>query len=179
MASYMLSLSYRRRTVVRRSCQTPSVDTGSQVCALLWSQHNKELVSSHGFSGNQLCLWKYPSMAKIKELKGHTARFLHLDQSPDGMTVVSAAARPSGFGRSWASHKTSKSNSWEKASCLLLSTPSAWLAPHLGHLVESDKGGKEGGGGGGGEGGGRAKEQVCNYLWKRMCVRVSVLLCIG
>ncbi|KAM3569677.1 hypothetical protein VYU27_008235 [Nannochloropsis oceanica] len=69
-----------------------SVDTGSQVCALLWSQHNKELVSSHGFSENQLCLWKYPSMAKIKELKGHTARVLHLDQSPDGMTVVSAAA---------------------------------------------------------------------------------------
>uniref|UniRef100_I2CPS9 Cell division cycle 20, cofactor of APC complex n=1 Tax=Nannochloropsis gaditana (strain CCMP526) TaxID=1093141 RepID=I2CPS9_NANGC len=69
-----------------------SVDTGSQVCALLWSKHNRELVSSHGFSENQLCLWKYPSMAKIKELKGHTARVLHLDQSPDGMTVVSAAA---------------------------------------------------------------------------------------
>ncbi|KAJ1462366.1 WD40-repeat-containing domain protein [Pelagophyceae sp. CCMP2097] len=69
-----------------------SVDTGSQVCALLWSRHHKELVSSHGFSQNQLCLWRYPSMQKVCELTGHTARVLHLAQSPDGRTVVSAAA---------------------------------------------------------------------------------------
>jgi len=69
-----------------------SIDTGSQVCSLLWSPHKKELVSSHGFSQNQLVLWAYPSMAKLKEFTGHTARVLHLDQSPDGSTVVSAAA---------------------------------------------------------------------------------------
>ncbi|CAM9490997.1 unnamed protein product [Pylaiella littoralis] len=69
-----------------------SIDTGSQVCSLQWSQNNKELVSSHGFSENQLCLWKYPSMLKIKEFKGHTSRVLHMDTSPDGSTVVSAAA---------------------------------------------------------------------------------------
>jgi len=69
-----------------------SVDTGSQVCALLWSRHTKEIVSSHGFSQNQLCLWRYPSMTKLCELTGHTARVLHLAQSPDGETVVSAAA---------------------------------------------------------------------------------------
>lgn len=68
-----------------------SVDTGSQVCALLWSKHEKELLSSHGFSENQLCLWKYPSMVKVKELTGHSSRVLHLAQSPDGATVVSAA----------------------------------------------------------------------------------------
>ena len=69
-----------------------SVDTGSQVCALLWSRHHKEIVSSHGFSQNQLCLWRYPSMTKLCELTGHTARVLHFAQSPDGETVVSAAA---------------------------------------------------------------------------------------
>ncbi|CBJ28300.1 conserved unknown protein [Ectocarpus siliculosus] len=69
-----------------------SVDTGSQVCSLQWSRHNKELVSSHGFSENQLCLWKYPNMLKIKEFRGHTSRVLHMDTSPDGSTVVSAAA---------------------------------------------------------------------------------------
>eukprot|EP00633_Aureoumbra_lagunensis_P006745 CAMPEP_0197310220 /NCGR_PEP_ID=MMETSP0891-20130614/8835_1 /TAXON_ID=44058 ORGANISM="Aureoumbra lagunensis, Strain CCMP1510" /NCGR_SAMPLE_ID=MMETSP0891 /ASSEMBLY_ACC=CAM_ASM_000534 /LENGTH=625 /DNA_ID=CAMNT_0042795761 /DNA_START=71 /DNA_END=1948 /DNA_ORIENTATION=+ len=69
-----------------------SVDTGSQVCALLWSRHAKEIVSSHGFSQNQLCLWRYPTMSKLCELTGHTARVLHLAQSPDGETVVSAAA---------------------------------------------------------------------------------------
>jgi len=69
-----------------------SIDTGSQVCSLLWNPHEKEILSSHGFAKNQLCLWKYPTMAKVKELNGHTARVLHLAQSPDGSTVVSAAA---------------------------------------------------------------------------------------
>ncbi len=69
-----------------------SMDTGSQVCSLLWNPHEKELLSSHGFSENQLCLWKYPSMVKTKELSGHTARVLHLAGSPDGTMVCSAAA---------------------------------------------------------------------------------------
>ena len=60
--------------------------------ALQWSAHDKELVSSHGYSHNQLILWKYPSMVKVAELTGHTSRVLHMAQSPDGNTVVSAAA---------------------------------------------------------------------------------------
>ncbi|XP_024364758.1 cell division cycle 20.2, cofactor of APC complex [Physcomitrium patens] len=68
-----------------------SIDTHSQVCALQWSKHEKEILSSHGFSQNQLCLWKYPSMVKMTELSGHTSRVLHLAQSPDGYTVASAA----------------------------------------------------------------------------------------
>ncbi len=51
-----------------------SVDTGSQVCSLLWSKHQREICSSHGFSENQLILWRYPNMTKIQEFKGHTAR---------------------------------------------------------------------------------------------------------
>ncbi|CAL8466961.1 g6497 [Coccomyxa elongata] len=69
-----------------------SIDTHSQVCALQWSRHEKEILSSHGFSQNQLCLWKYPSMVKVAEMSGHTSRVLHLAQSPDGTTVCSAAA---------------------------------------------------------------------------------------
>lgn len=69
-----------------------SVDTGSQVCSLLWSRSDKELLSSHGYSQNEICLWKYPSMTKVKELTGHTSRVLHLAASPDGKTVVSGAA---------------------------------------------------------------------------------------
>lgn len=68
-----------------------SVDTGSQVCSLLWSPTEQELLSSHGYAENQLCLWKYPSMVKTKELTGHTSRVLHLAASPDGRTVVSGA----------------------------------------------------------------------------------------
>lgn len=69
-----------------------SIDTGSQVCALQWSPFEKEILSSHGYAENQLCLWKYPTMAKIKEFKGHTARVLHLAASPDGSLVCSGAA---------------------------------------------------------------------------------------
>ncbi|XP_061197226.1 cell division cycle protein 20 homolog [Saccostrea echinata] len=69
-----------------------SVDTKSQVCALLWSKNYKELISSHGFALNQLTIWKYPTMTKVSELSGHTARVLHMAMSPDGQTVVSAGA---------------------------------------------------------------------------------------
>mmetsp|Transcript_20681 Transcript_20681/g.30746 ORF Transcript_20681/g.30746 Transcript_20681/m.30746 type:complete len:562 (-) Transcript_20681:104-1789(-) len=68
-----------------------SIDTQSQVCAIQWSLNRRELVSSHGFSQNQLTVWQYPTMNKIAELKGHTARALHLERSPDGNTVVSAS----------------------------------------------------------------------------------------
>lgn len=68
-----------------------SIDTKSQVCALQWSSRHREIVSSHGFSHNQLVLWKYPLMKKLAEFTGHTSRVLHLEKSPDGLTVVSAA----------------------------------------------------------------------------------------
>jgi cell division cycle 20, cofactor of APC complex len=68
-----------------------SIDTGSQVCALQWNPYEKEILSSHGFSRNQLSLYKYPSMAKIKDLYGHTSRVLYMACGPTG-TVVSAAA---------------------------------------------------------------------------------------
>lgn len=69
-----------------------SIDTGSQVCSVLWSKHQREICSSHGYSENQLILWKYPTMTKVKELTGHTERVLNMDMSPDGASVVSAAA---------------------------------------------------------------------------------------
>lgn len=68
-----------------------SVNTGSQVCSLLWSRHESEILSSHGFNNNQLVLWKYPSMVKMTELHGHTSRVLHMAQSPDGCTVATVA----------------------------------------------------------------------------------------
>ncbi|KAK3037639.1 hypothetical protein RJ639_030416 [Escallonia herrerae] len=69
-----------------------SVDTGSQVCCLLWNKHERELLSSHGFNKNELILWKYPSMVKLAELYGHSSRVLYMTQSPSGYTVASAAA---------------------------------------------------------------------------------------
>ena len=62
------------------------------MCSILWSKEYKELVSSHGYAQNQLTVWKYPSMVKVTELTGHSCRVLHMAMSPDGQTVVSAAA---------------------------------------------------------------------------------------
>jgi len=68
------------------------IDTESQVTSLIWSPHQREIVSSHGFSENQLIVWKYPTMTKITELTGHTSRILHTSLSADGTSICTAAA---------------------------------------------------------------------------------------
>uniref|UniRef100_A0A803KTZ5 CDC20/Fizzy WD40 domain-containing protein n=1 Tax=Chenopodium quinoa TaxID=63459 RepID=A0A803KTZ5_CHEQI len=67
-----------------------SVNTGSQVSALIWSNNEHELLSSHGLPDNSLVLWNYPSMLQMAELSGHTSRILFMSQSPDGLAVASA-----------------------------------------------------------------------------------------
>lgn len=68
-----------------------AIDTKSQVCSLLWNAEHKEIISGHGFSNNQLTIWKYPTMTRVADLTGHTERVLSMAMSPDGQTVVSAA----------------------------------------------------------------------------------------
>lgn len=67
------------------------VDTGSQVCNLAWSRNVNEIVSTHGYSQNQIMVWKYPSMSKVATLTGHSLRVLYLAMSPDGQTIVTGA----------------------------------------------------------------------------------------
>lgn len=68
-----------------------AIDTKSQICSLEWSKNGRvrshcssfrkcdladhccrlqELVSAHGFSDNQLTVWRYPSMQSIATLTG-------------------------------------------------------------------------------------------------------------
>ncbi|GAA5836647.1 hypothetical protein JCM11251_002686 [Rhodosporidiobolus azoricus] len=71
------------------------VDTGSQVCNMLFSRNSNELVTTHGFSAgqaqNQVVIWKYPTMQQVAQLTGHTYRVLYLASSPDGQTIVTGA----------------------------------------------------------------------------------------
>jgi len=67
------------------------INTGSQVCNLVFSKTNDELVSTHGYSLNQVIVWKYPSMEKIATLTGHTFRVLYLAMNPDGSSIVTGA----------------------------------------------------------------------------------------
>lgn len=61
------------------------------MCNLLFSKNVNELVSTHGYSQNQIIVWKYPSMKKLATLTGHTFRVLYLACSPDGQTLVTGA----------------------------------------------------------------------------------------
>jgi WD40 repeat protein len=36
-----------------------------QVCNLVWSKNVNELVSTHGYSQNQIIVWRYPTMSKV------------------------------------------------------------------------------------------------------------------
>jgi cell division cycle 20-like protein 1 (cofactor of APC complex) len=68
------------------------LDTGSQICQLAFSRTTpNELVTTHGYSQNQICLWSVPSLAPLATLTGHTMRVLYLAMSPDGQTIVTGA----------------------------------------------------------------------------------------
>ncbi|KAM9480444.1 fizzy-related protein homolog isoform 4-T7 [Salvelinus alpinus] len=54
------------------------MDTGSQV-------------STHGYSQNQILVWKYPALSQVAKLTGHSYRVLYLAMSPDGEAIVTGA----------------------------------------------------------------------------------------
>lgn len=68
-----------------------SLDTGSQICCMLFSDYYHELVTSHGFAENQLMVWKLPQYKMVGSINAHHSRVLQLTMSPDGTTVASAA----------------------------------------------------------------------------------------
>lgn len=89
-----------------------SADAESQVTGIAWGQQEKELVTSHGYSRNQLSLWKYPSLVKCADLEGHSGRLLDLAQSPDGSLVCSASADETlRFWRLFSPHSAAKGRS--------------------------------------------------------------------
>jgi len=69
-----------------------SADAESQVTDVVWGTQERELLTAHGYSRNQLSLWKYPSLVKAADLEGHEGRLLGLAQSPDGSLICSASA---------------------------------------------------------------------------------------
>ncbi|XP_062029776.1 B-type cell cycle switch protein ccs52A-like [Rosa rugosa] len=95
------------------------MDTGSQVCNLVWSKNVNELVSTHGYSQNQIIVWRYPTMSKLATLTGHTYRVLYLAISPDGQTIVTGAGDETlRFWNVFPSPKSQNTGSEIGASCL-------------------------------------------------------------
>ena len=68
-----------------------NINSGSQVCSLLWNQKEKEIISSHGYNKNQIIIWNYEKSKKICELKGHMNRVLFLTMSPDESIICSGS----------------------------------------------------------------------------------------
>ncbi|KAL1978278.1 hypothetical protein VTN31DRAFT_1137 [Thermomyces dupontii] len=72
--------------------RTNSIDTGSQVTSLRWSNHYREIVSTSGFPDNSLSIWSYPTLIRNVEIPAHETRVLHSCLSPDGQMLATAAA---------------------------------------------------------------------------------------
>ncbi len=70
--------------------RTNSIDTGSQVTSLRWSNHYREIVSSSGFPDNSLSIWQYPTLVRHTEIPAHESRVLQSCLSPDGQTLATA-----------------------------------------------------------------------------------------
>lgn len=75
--------------------RTNSIDTGSQVTSLRWSNHYREIVSSSGFPDNSLSIWSYPTLVRNIEIPAHETRVLHSCLSPDGQMLATAGKFPS------------------------------------------------------------------------------------
>ncbi|KAM3140343.1 hypothetical protein pb186bvf_007503 [Paramecium bursaria] len=68
-----------------------SVDTGSQICTMKWSANSNEIVTGHGFSLNQIAIWKMPNCERLSTLSGHSYRVLYMALSPDGENIVTGS----------------------------------------------------------------------------------------
>lgn len=69
-----------------------NIDTKSQISGIEWNEEYQEIVSAHGYQNNAINIWKFPTLTKVAELRGHQHRVLGMCMSPDKSTVVSLSA---------------------------------------------------------------------------------------
>ncbi|KAL4480021.1 hypothetical protein ABPG74_020537 [Tetrahymena malaccensis] len=72
--------------------QIECIDTGSQVCNLIFSKNSRQIISTHGYSLNHIQIWNQSNMKKLATLTGHTQRVLYLAESPCGQNILTGAA---------------------------------------------------------------------------------------
>ena len=73
-----------------------SIDSGSQVCNLTFDNEGENLLSTHGYSLNQIIVWdpttkEFDGIEKRDVLIAHKLRVLYLANSPCGKYVVTGA----------------------------------------------------------------------------------------
>ena len=65
------------------------IRTQSQICSLLWDKQCNRLLTSHGFSKYQLCLWNLENESLLTEYYGHTNRILDIIRIRDSNLILS------------------------------------------------------------------------------------------
>lgn len=68
------------------------INVDSQVCSLKFIGKYKELITGHGYSENDIRIWKANQMKMMKSFGKHESRVLHLAVSPDENVVASISA---------------------------------------------------------------------------------------
>ncbi|EAY08010.1 WD repeat protein, putative [Trichomonas vaginalis G3] len=67
-----------------------TVQTGSQICNLIWNERYDTILSTHGFSQNSICLWS-SQLKLMNSIKIHKNRVLYSCSSPESTHVLTAA----------------------------------------------------------------------------------------
>jgi cell division cycle protein 20 (cofactor of APC complex) len=82
----LLMTNTSKNKVVKR------IKTNSQICALLWDEDVKGILTAHGFSKYQLSMWKYSTEELLYEFVGHKNRILSMIRpTPDGSIITGSA----------------------------------------------------------------------------------------
>lgn len=67
------------------------IDSGSQVCSLMFCKDSKEFVTGHGYERNEIILWNFPELKEKEVFEAHQDRVLYMALAPDGNDLVTGA----------------------------------------------------------------------------------------
>ena len=74
-----------------RASLAREIETDSQICAVGWDNDSRALLTAHGFSRNQICVWDFEEQKFVLELLGHKSRVLGLVAAGGKGLFVSAS----------------------------------------------------------------------------------------
>lgn len=67
-------------------------DTGSQICNLVYSHLTNDIITTHGYPNNEICVWRSQGLKKVGTMTGHEQRPLTLCLSPDKTCILTASS---------------------------------------------------------------------------------------
>lgn len=71
--------------------QVSEHQTESQICNIVFSKQTNEIITSHGFSENDINTWSLKNFEKTQSFKGHRNRVLYMALNSKGDILVTGA----------------------------------------------------------------------------------------